>query len=342
MLPARTKELAAVLEKAMRASSGLKTLRASASASPFQALVHDYYLPIFAWAESQYDCLNPPAATTKTCLVLGLSCVQGGGKTTMTSYLELLFKATGKNCAVLSIDDVYYTRDGQRRVAEAHPGNPLLEFRGNPGTHDVDLLLDIIAQAKQGADVVVPRYDKSAFEGRGDRAPQDAWQHHTGPLDVLVIEGWCLGFEASNLPLYVSQLHAARVYLHRRRRSHRHLGPVNEALKDFDRIYAELAAMLVIQVPDAHCVYTWREEAEADMRTQGKPGMTSAQVADFVDRFMPAYDAYLQRFYAAMNTSRDGRGLAQKPRLVARIDRQRTCVAVQTYAGGVVTPTGSS
>ncbi|KDO26012.1 hypothetical protein SPRG_22223 [Saprolegnia parasitica CBS 223.65] len=105
MLPARTKELAAVLEKAMRASSGLKTLRASTSASPFQALVHDYYLPIFAWAESQYDRLNPPAATTKTCLVLGLSCVQGGGKTTMTSYLELLFKATGKNCAVLSIDD---------------------------------------------------------------------------------------------------------------------------------------------------------------------------------------------------------------------------------------------
>ncbi|KDO26005.1 hypothetical protein SPRG_08658 [Saprolegnia parasitica CBS 223.65] len=325
MLPARTKELAAVLEKAMRASSGLKTLRASTSASPFQALVHDYYLPIFAWAESQYDRLNPPAATTKTCLVLGLSCVQGGGKTTMTSYLELLFKATGKNCAVLSIDDAYYTRDGQRRVAEAHPGNPLLEFRGNPGTHDVNLLLDIIAQAKQGADVVVPRYDKSAFEGRGDRAPQDAWQHHAGPLDVLVIEGWCLGFEASSLAL-----------------SHPHLTPINEALKEFDRIYAELTAMLVIQVPDAHCVYTWREEAEADMRAQGKPAMTSAQVADFVDRFMPAYDAYLQRFYAAMNTSRDGRGLAQKPRLVARIDRQRTCVAVQTYAGGVTTPTGAS
>ncbi|OQR93499.1 hypothetical protein ACHHYP_02498 [Achlya hypogyna] len=297
MTPQRTKDLAAFLESAMRASSGLSTLRASPN--PYQAIVHDYYLPIFAWAEAQLDRLNPPTAESKKCLVLGLSCVQGGGKTTMTSYLEQLFGFTGKRCAVLSIDDVYYTRDEQLSIAQNHPGNPLLEFRGNPGTQDIDLLLDIIKQAKLGKDVLVPRYDKSAFQGRGDRAPQDRWSRHAGPLDVLLIEGWCLGFQASTRPL-----------------SNPHLVPVNDALRAFDRVYEELAATIVVQVESQRCVYTWREEAEADMRAQGKSAMTPAQIRDFVDRFMPAYDAYLTDFYTAM--ARGGPGiLATKPRLLA-------------------------
>ena len=34
------------------------------------------------------------------------------------------------------------------------------------------------------------------------------------------------------------------------------------------------------------------------MRSKGKPGMTDEQVADFVDRYMPAYRAYLTDLYA--------------------------------------------
>lgn len=43
------------------------------------------------------------------------------------------------------------------------------------------------------------------------------------------------------------------------------------------------------------------------MRAKGKPGMTDEQVADFVDRYMPAYRAYLTSLYAeGPTTSKPG------------------------------------
>ena len=42
---------------------------------------------------------------------------------------------------------------------------------------------------------VVPRYDKSAFSGRGDRADPSTWPKVPGPLDLVFFEGWMLGFK---------------------------------------------------------------------------------------------------------------------------------------------------
>jgi hypothetical protein len=39
----------------------------------------------------------------------------------------------------------------------------------------------------------------------------------------------------------------------------------------------------------AQWVFKWRLQAEEKMRSGGKEGMTDAQIADFVSRFMPAY-----------------------------------------------------
>ncbi|XP_072069244.1 D-glycerate 3-kinase, chloroplastic-like [Arachis hypogaea] len=40
-----------------------------------------------------------------------------------------------------------------------------------------------------------PRYDKSAFNGRGDRADPSTWPEVEGPLTVVLFEGWMLGFK---------------------------------------------------------------------------------------------------------------------------------------------------
>ena len=45
-------------------------------------------------------------------------------------------------------------------------------------------------------------------------------------------------------------------------------------------------------------VYAWRLQAETAMRAAGRPGLSDAQVADFVARFMPAYEAYLPMLYS--------------------------------------------
>ena len=54
---------------------------------------------------------------------------------------------------------------------------------------------------------------------------------------------------------------------------------------------------LVVQVEDPTYVFKWRLQAEHAMRASGKSGMTDEQVADFCDRFMPAYKAYLPGLY---------------------------------------------
>ena len=45
------------------------------------------------------------------------------------------------------------------------------------------------------AEFNVPRYDKSLFGGAGDRAPASQWPRVSGPLDLVILEGWMLGYE---------------------------------------------------------------------------------------------------------------------------------------------------
>jgi D-glycerate 3-kinase len=42
--------------------------------------------------------------------------------------------------------------------------------------------------------VAIPRYDKSQQDGQGDRAPQQTWPVKRGAVDVVLFEGWMLGF----------------------------------------------------------------------------------------------------------------------------------------------------
>jgi hypothetical protein len=53
-------------------------------------------------------------------------------------------------------------------------------------------------------------------------------------------------------------------------------------------------------------VYQWRLQAETAMRAAGRAGLSDPQVADFIARFMPAYETYLPALYAQGPQRRDG------------------------------------
>lgn len=122
-----------------------RDLRASAAATAavvdedaLRRRIDDYYLPVYRWTEALVHAVQTARAATATandanapssCVVVGLSCVQGGGKTTLVTYLEELLQFNGKRCATLSLDDVYLTRRDQVALAAANPTNPLLEVR---------------------------------------------------------------------------------------------------------------------------------------------------------------------------------------------------------------------
>jgi pantothenate kinase-related protein Tda10 len=132
-----------------------------------------------------------------------------------------------------------------------------------------------------GASAAIPFYDKSLRGGRGDRAPAASWPAVRAPLRVVCLEGWSLGFA----PLPTAAAAAA---------VHPSLPAVNEALRAYAAsIESRVDAWVVVRVGDPNWVFSWRLQAEVEMRAAGKPGLSDEQVADFVSRFMPAYKAYL-------------------------------------------------
>ncbi|CAN8065347.1 unnamed protein product [Agarophyton chilense] len=246
--------------------------------------VYQYYLPVYFWILRELDRHNEfmaNAGSRPRPFILGFSCPQGGGKTTMTTFMETLLRKAGRSVQIASLDDFYLTNAQQREVAAKHPGNRLMQYRGMPGTHDLELVNTTLDDLRRGQDVSIPKYDKTAFNGRGDRAPKEQWKHISDSTDVVLVEGWCLGFE----PVPTDQVVDAD------------LAVVNEALHEFVAMYKRFDGLFIIEISNMEWVYDWRLQAERGTRASGRPGLTDEQVIDFVSRFMPAYKQYSQSLY---------------------------------------------
>jgi hypothetical protein len=93
--------------------------------------VDGFFWPMLQWIEALIDRnaiqSKQSENAQRASLCIGISCVQGGGKTTTTNILREMLNASGRRCAVLSLDDVYLTRQEQIKVAAASPTNPLLQ-----------------------------------------------------------------------------------------------------------------------------------------------------------------------------------------------------------------------
>lgn len=278
---------------------------------PQKARFYHYYIPVFIWCEDQ---ISDHRSTFKDGedippLVIGFSAPQGCGKTTLVFALDCLFRSTGRNTATISIDDFYLTAEGQAKLREENPGNALLEFRGNAGSHDLsfstETLTTLSKLSKEGMKMKLPRYDKSAYNGRGDRADPSIWPEIEGPLMAVLFEGWMLGFK----PLPMEAVKAVDPQLEL----------VNKNLEAYYDAWDKfIKAWIVIKIKDPSCVYQWRLQAEMAMRADGKPGMSDDEVKDFVSRYLPAYKAYLPTLYSEGPNGSDPERL-----LVIEIDEGR-------------------
>nr|GLL21179.1 D-glycerate 3-kinase, chloroplastic [Ipomoea trifida] len=258
---------------------------------PQKVRIYHYYIPVFLWCEKEIadHCSKFKGADEVPPLVIGFSAPQGCGKTTLVFALDYLFQVTGRKSAMLSIDDFYLTAEDQAKLRESNPGNLLLELRGNAGSHDlpfaVETLTALTKLTKEGMKMKLPRYDKSAYSGRGDRADPSTWPEIEGPLTVVLFEGWMLGFK----PLPSEVVKAVDPQLE----------TVNKNLEAYYDAWDKFVkSWIVIKIQDPTCVYNWRLQAEIAMRADGKPGMSDEEVKDFVSRYLPAYHAYLPTLYS--------------------------------------------
>src|ERR1044072_2769334 len=106
---------------------------------------------------------------------IGICGPQGAGKSTLTKHLCSMAAEKNLKTVSISIDDFYLTRAEQIQLSERHPNNPYLQQRGYPGTHDVELGVQVLDDLKAGRPTKIPRYDKSAALGKGDRAAPSDW-----------------------------------------------------------------------------------------------------------------------------------------------------------------------
>lgn len=186
-------------------------------------------------------------------------------------------------------------------------------MRGNAGSHDLILgtetLKALCAATTPSSSVSLPRYDKSAYQGKGDRADPSIWPVVKGPVDVVLFEGWMLGFSP------VGRESASNI--------DQNLIPVDSFLTQYKDAWDSFVhSWLVIKVKDPQFAYRWRLQAEQKMRASGKPAMTDEQVAAFVDRFMPAYRCYLKGLYENGPTTGVGGRM-----LVVEVDENRSPVS---------------
>ncbi|KAH7626149.1 P-loop containing nucleoside triphosphate hydrolase protein [Sordaria sp. MPI-SDFR-AT-0083] len=261
-------------------------------------------IPFILFKIAEYNAVHANEANPRP-FVIGLNGVQGVGKTTLVKALaETLQEREGLNTLVVSIDDFYLTHEDQLKLAEEHSDNALVQYRGEPGTHDLPLLTSFLSSITSHNPTHLPRYLKSAHQGLGDRAPASTFPPINDPslsrpehtnIRVLLLEGWLTGFRS--LPASVIQSKYLDISHHRTLSHHKleHLLFINDQLKGYEPVWDQFDAFIHIDTQNLEWVYEWRLEQEEQMRREmpgGVGGMGKEMVKKFVDGYFPAYELY--------------------------------------------------
>jgi D-glycerate 3-kinase len=198
-------------------------------------------------------------------VVVGLCGAQGSGKSTTAGRLAAKLAVSGHATAVLSIDDFYLTRP--ERIALAQNTHALLGTRGVPGTHDTKLMMRTLLrllEADAADSVAIPKFDKA----RDDRVPEAEWTPHRGPVEVVLLEGWCVGARPQQddaLTTPVNELERKEDVDGRWRRY------VNQRLaSDYADLFRLLDLRVLLRAPDFATVHSWRAQQEAGLSRTGE------------------------------------------------------------------------
>lgn len=269
----------------------------------FAIAAQHHYLPLADWLSRRARSAAP--------FVLGVNGAQGTGKSTLARFLQAALREGGQSAAVLSIDDFYLGKASREDLANSV--HPLLRVRGVPGTHDTGLMRETLKGLRSlqpGETLRVPIFDKA----NDDRVADSEWARIEGPLDAVILEGWCVGTPPqpdSELQQPINGLEAAEDRDGRWRRY------VNDCLRErYAPIFAGLDALCYLQIPDVEVVPLWRGEQERKLaaRRQGRGIMADAEIVQFVQ--------YFERLTRAALAA-----LPQTADVVLELARDRTVIA---------------
>ncbi|KAK6351520.1 hypothetical protein TWF718_004678 [Orbilia javanica] len=293
---------------------------------------------------------------------LAVTGLQGSGKSTWSAEIVKAINKTGLKAKTLSLDDLYLPHDGLVAVRESNPGNKLVRTRGQPGTHDLELAKWFFEQFDHPTtdERLFPVFDKSKFSGEGDRLPKSEW-HRTEPgevVDVLVFEGWCMGFQAisdSALRTAWEESRAAAAISNSTaawaqgwagstdntdnklptqtiaNHELEHLAFINERLGEYNNMFMgpkHWNYLVHLDTDDLKNVYAWRLEQEAWLWKLKGTGMTDEAVIEFIKGYMPAYELYLGPLRQGFFQTIGGRTNCQ---LSMKLDSTRKIIEIREF-----------
>ena len=272
----------------------------------YRAFIDDHLLPLC-------DRLLEKCEQSKT-LTVGINGAQGTGKSTLAEFLKLALEDTGaRTVAVLSLDDFYLTKAERSLLAsETHE---LFATRGVPGTHDIPMLnacLGKLLALGPGDSCRLPRFDKAI----DDRADESEWLTLSGPVDVILLEGWCVGSFAQTegeLRDPVNELERTRDPDGHWRRY------VNHRLAtDYAAVFAQIQMLIFLRAPGFDAIYRWRLEQEEKLAARQTTDASGIMNEDQVRSFIQHYERI---------TRNNQDHMAELANVVLELDERHQCVS---------------
>lgn len=234
-------------------------------------------------------------------LLVSFNGAQGSGKSTITAFLRLILIHEFKLETVeISIDDFYHTRQHRQQLAqEIHP---LLQTRGVPGTHDIELASETLACLRQCSNTnecALPRFNKAI----DDREQRSNWPIQKQAVDIILFEGWCnhapvLSDEALLAP--VNELESKEDQ-HAVWRSH-----MNEQLKIYhEKLFKQADLLIYLQVPSFEKVFEWRGLQEQKLAKDSGSNNSAVMDEKQLRRFIQHYERITRSCLEVLPSSAD-------------------------------------
>ncbi|MBD3883413.1 glycerate kinase [Phormidium tenue FACHB-886] len=236
-------------------------------------LLWQLWLPLATQLVSWHQQINQSGVEQRP-LVQGILGGQGTGKTTLAAILRQVLQHWDLQLCQISIDDLYKSYADRLYLQQQ---DPRFRWRGPPGTHDVQLGLSVLQQLRNRQfPVTVPRFDKSAWQGMGDRTTPETILY----ADIVLFEGWFVGvqpiepaaFETAPPPINTA---ADRDFARK----------VNANLAAYLPLWALLDRLLILKPTDYRFSQQWRKQAEQRLTASGRSAMLDAKIEQFVEYF---------------------------------------------------------
>ncbi|MEG4032876.1 glycerate kinase [Microcoleus sp. S36b_A4] len=261
----------------------------------FLETLWNLWLPLAMQLSAAKQSLNRP-------LIQGILGVQGTGKTTLCQVLRLILGKLGYSTVSLSLDDLYKTYADRQQLQKA---DPRLIWRGPPGTHDIDLAIAVLDKLRASQthnlaavdnpkldalqpdlinkNIEIPRFDKSAYGGAGDRSQPEI----ISGADIVLFEGWFVGVNPV-VDAKLNEFLAAAPFPISTESDCQFARDMNAKLHNYLPLWNRLDRLMVLYPQDYRLSQVWRNQAEREMMATGKSGMSEAEINRFVEYFWKA------------------------------------------------------